>query len=70
MMFANYIANTVYGYYEEYGYTYNGLTYDLVIDSYDDIRPMFYYALHNNSKIIEVMVDRDFYIQVYRTHMY
>ena len=63
--FANYIANTVYGYYEEYEYTYNGLTYDLVLDSYDDIRPMFYYALHNNSKIIEVMVDRDFYIQVY-----
>ena len=63
--FANYVANTVYGYYEEYSYIYNGKSYDLVVDSYDDIRPMFYYALHNNLEIIEVIVDKDFYYQVY-----
>ena len=65
--FSNYKANAIYEYYHETTYTYQGGTYDLVIDNYEDIRPLFYYALDNNLSALEIVVDYEFYQDIYNS---
>ena len=58
--FAYYIAPDNYDYYNHTTFKYNNKTYDLVVDSTEDMEAVFYYMLHNKLASMEVIIDYEY----------
>lgn len=63
--FLRYSAIDNYNYYENTFFTYNNETYDLVIDSVEDMTPLFYYLFSENIETFEIVIDYEFMEQNY-----
>lgn len=58
--FGNYVADNNFDYYNYTTFKYDGTTYDLVVESDDEVEAVFYYMLDNNLSQMEVIIDYDY----------
>lgn len=66
--YGNYKTGDSLYYYTYQTYTFQGTERNLIIDSEDDMKALFDYALAENRDTIEFVVDYDYMVSVYNAH--